>query len=324
MPFDSIQASVGKYHSGATNCYNLAADVAIVVKLLNFIAQADGGTNENKIGGTPSPDQLYTSILRFQQTQNNLGQTPRLSVDGHVDPWGLTLSRLNQLARKIGPVDPLDFPQDLPPFTPLPLFTTDWQFVDVSEVTLALGPARFGSGQIRVKNSEDVIGLNFVSEGAQLGGLSPTPRIPGDDAVVKIMDLLRGNMNSFIKLFTSPNGSAPRLGSILRNPHRVSGELQLKHLAEGAMVLFKGEIGVVNPGISASLIFFGMPNAVLITNSGLPFLAGLGLFEFLVETLVKGRFELQPTAIGLFGKVSTVVGGSVSVSTAKITSAEFI
>jgi hypothetical protein len=86
------------HNNGATNCFNQAADVATIVKLLNLISAAEGGAAADKLPASSSAIQLYRAILRFQQTQNNLGRTPRLSVDGHVDPGAPALARLNQLA----------------------------------------------------------------------------------------------------------------------------------------------------------------------------------------------------------------------------------
>jgi hypothetical protein len=108
MPDDKIQASVGMHKNGTTNCYNLPEDVAKIVKLLNFISDSEGGTGSAKLPPSPSPRQLFLALRNFQQTQNDLGRTPRLSVDGHVDPGANTLARLNQIARRIQPIGPGD------------------------------------------------------------------------------------------------------------------------------------------------------------------------------------------------------------------------
>jgi len=97
MSSETIGASVGMHNNGATNCFNQAPDVAKIIKLLNMISAAEGGAAADKLPSSPSAIQLYRPILRFQQVQNNLGRTPRLSVDGHVDPGDATLARLNQL-----------------------------------------------------------------------------------------------------------------------------------------------------------------------------------------------------------------------------------
>ena len=101
---ETIGASVGMHNNGATNCFNQPADVAKIVKLLNLIAASEGGAAADKLPASPTAVQLYKAILRFQKTQNDLGHTPRLSVDGHVDPGGAALSRLNQLASVTPPV----------------------------------------------------------------------------------------------------------------------------------------------------------------------------------------------------------------------------
>jgi hypothetical protein len=104
MSSETIGASVGMHNNGTTNCFNQAPDVAKIVKLLNMISAAEGGSAADKLPASPSAIQLYRPILRFQQVQNNLGRTPRLSVDGHVDPGDATLARLNQLASIPAPV----------------------------------------------------------------------------------------------------------------------------------------------------------------------------------------------------------------------------
>ncbi|HWY59781.1 MAG TPA: hypothetical protein VNZ03_35285 [Terriglobales bacterium] len=106
MPDDRIQASVGMYNNGNTNCYNLTQDVATITSLLNSIPDAEGGTNSSPLAQSASPTDLFRAILNFQGTQNNLGRVPRLSVDGHVDPEAATLARLNQIAHKVQPIQP--------------------------------------------------------------------------------------------------------------------------------------------------------------------------------------------------------------------------
>jgi hypothetical protein len=116
MPDDTIRASVGMHENGTKNCYNQPADVATIINLLNLSDVAEGGRSDNPLL-LAAPGELYRTILKFQQVQNNLGHTPRLSVDGHVDPNGMTLARLNRTARKVGPLGPNDgpvFPPDLP------------------------------------------------------------------------------------------------------------------------------------------------------------------------------------------------------------------
>jgi hypothetical protein len=108
MPVDMIQGSVGMHHNGTTRCYNFPNDVAAIVRLLNLIDDAEGGISSTQLTASASPVQIFRAIRHFQQTQNDLGCLPKLSVDGHVDPGASTLSRLNQIARKIQPVQPED------------------------------------------------------------------------------------------------------------------------------------------------------------------------------------------------------------------------
>lgn len=94
-----IQASVGMYNTGTTPRHNLPGDVKTIIDLLNSIPGGEGGKKDSAISASGvSPKILYDSIRIFQQKQNGLGKTPRLSVDGHVDPGGQTLNRLNALA----------------------------------------------------------------------------------------------------------------------------------------------------------------------------------------------------------------------------------
>ena len=119
MADDRIQASVGMLHYGTMPCTNLREDVATIIKLLNAISPAAGGTSglDNRLPPTARPLELYDAILRFQQVQNRNVGSPRLSEDGHVDPGDSTLERLNRMARRIGPIGPHEgpfFPPDIP------------------------------------------------------------------------------------------------------------------------------------------------------------------------------------------------------------------
>lgn len=108
MPVDTIQGSVGMHHKGTTKCYNFPNDVTAIVRLLNLIDNAEGGISSTQPTASASPVQIFRAIRHFQQTQNDLGRLPKLSVDGHVDPGASTCSRLNEIARKIQPVQPED------------------------------------------------------------------------------------------------------------------------------------------------------------------------------------------------------------------------
>jgi hypothetical protein len=97
MAARKIHASVGMHKNGTRNCFNLPSDVKTIVDLLNLVSSSDGAPDD-PLPASPSPTELYQSIINFQQTQNDLGRMPRLSVDGHVDPGAPTLDRLNRLA----------------------------------------------------------------------------------------------------------------------------------------------------------------------------------------------------------------------------------
>jgi hypothetical protein len=105
----TIHASVGMHKNGTTKCYNLPADVQAIVGLLNLVSSSDGAPVD-PMPASPSAADLYQAIRNFQKKQNDLGRVPRLSVDGHVDPSGPTLARLNQLATRA----PAPFLPDLP------------------------------------------------------------------------------------------------------------------------------------------------------------------------------------------------------------------
>jgi hypothetical protein len=119
MDAQKIHASVGMHKNGTKNCFNLPRDVQAIVDLLNLVSSADGAPDD-PLPSSPSPAELYRAILNFQKTQNDLGRLPRLSVDGHVDPHGPTLERLNRLANRApAPFIPV-LPDPTPPLGPDP------------------------------------------------------------------------------------------------------------------------------------------------------------------------------------------------------------
>lgn len=88
-----ITASVGMV-DGSTQCYNVASDQETVQNLLNDILLSAGGAGHSLADpiqwGVVSPS-LYQAIINFQ-TSNGL------SVDGHVDPHGSAIARMETLA----------------------------------------------------------------------------------------------------------------------------------------------------------------------------------------------------------------------------------
>jgi len=88
-----ITASVGMV-DGSTQCYNVASDQEIVQDLLNNILLSAGGAGHSLSDpiqwGVVSPS-LYQAIINFQ-TSNGL------SVDGHVDPHGSAIARMEALS----------------------------------------------------------------------------------------------------------------------------------------------------------------------------------------------------------------------------------
>ena len=100
-----VRASVG-IHNGK-QCYNVMSaqqpDQQVVMELLNRIPEAQGGTLS--VTGPkqfPAPrwgicsKELHAAILRFQKSN------PGLIADGHVDPNGHSILRLNKLAGESG------------------------------------------------------------------------------------------------------------------------------------------------------------------------------------------------------------------------------
>lgn len=115
MPID---ASIGKHHSGAVQCYNLPKDQLRVANLLDLVPTSQGGTagalmlSLDKIRWGIVDERLYRAIQVFQRQQ--FGTT-----DGHVDPGQRTIRKLEEMA----------FPNDAPtPSTSDPQLPNQPQF----------------------------------------------------------------------------------------------------------------------------------------------------------------------------------------------------
>jgi hypothetical protein len=97
-----IKASVGKQANGTKECHNVPEDQLAVIWLLNQIGQGDGGRKEAPLADVPRwglcSAALYQAILAFQRRHGGL------SADGHVDPNGGTLRKLNELALRAAPI----------------------------------------------------------------------------------------------------------------------------------------------------------------------------------------------------------------------------
>ncbi len=103
----SITASVGVMvdpNTGAeTQAFNVVADQLVVMRLLNRIPEAQGGTlgvNGPVVWSSPQPGvcdpSMRDAIFSFQQTHS-----PPLFVDGHIDPassGGVAIGVMNDLA----------------------------------------------------------------------------------------------------------------------------------------------------------------------------------------------------------------------------------
>ena len=99
MGYQRITASVGK-HSGGKQCYNYPADQAVVQNLLNAIPAWQGGQEgrlADPIRAGMTSASLQYAIERFQRQQG-------LSQDGHIDPNGAAIKKLNLLASGAPPI----------------------------------------------------------------------------------------------------------------------------------------------------------------------------------------------------------------------------
>ena len=119
-----IQASIGKYHYGAKQCYNLPKDQLHVANLLDLVGKDQGGTDGALLLGLDSfrwglaNEQLYKAIQVFQNKQFG-------SSDGHVDPGEKTIRRLEALAFAQDAPSASNFPGPSTPNTPnRPSFNT--------------------------------------------------------------------------------------------------------------------------------------------------------------------------------------------------------
>ena len=110
MATQTIQASVGMHHNGATKCYNLPKDVATIVGLLNAIDDSLGGTKSSALALSASAPQLSRAIRHFQEQQNGLGKTP------DADPMD-TSTRVSTLARLNEAASAAPTPAPAPPLT---------------------------------------------------------------------------------------------------------------------------------------------------------------------------------------------------------------
>jgi hypothetical protein len=100
MPID---ASIGKHHNGAVQCYNLPKDQLRVANLLDLVPKTQGGTEGtlmlslDKIRWGIVDERLYKAFQVFQRQQFG-------STDGHVDPNQRTIRKLEELAFVADPV----------------------------------------------------------------------------------------------------------------------------------------------------------------------------------------------------------------------------
>ncbi len=110
MPID---ASIGKHHNGATQCYNLPKDQLRVANLLDLVPRTQGGTEGtlmlslDKIRWGIVDERLYKAVQVFQRQQFG-------STDGHVDPNQRTIRKLEELAFATDPAKPTTTDTPLP------------------------------------------------------------------------------------------------------------------------------------------------------------------------------------------------------------------
>jgi hypothetical protein len=101
----SIGSAVGKQPA-----LNSMRDQQTVRDLLMRVMPEDGGPDyiiPNPIGPNRVSPELQKAISAFQKKN-----VPAIYQDGRVDPNGMTIRKLNELARTFFPVDPPQFPED--------------------------------------------------------------------------------------------------------------------------------------------------------------------------------------------------------------------
>ncbi|HEY4361089.1 MAG TPA: hypothetical protein VGN17_08980 [Bryobacteraceae bacterium] len=112
MATKSIGSAVGKQPA-----LNSMRDQQTVRDLLMRVVPEDGGPDyiiPNPAGPNTVSPELQKAIITFQRKN-----VPARYQDGRVDPNGITIRKLNELARAFSPVDPPQFPVD-PVFPPDP------------------------------------------------------------------------------------------------------------------------------------------------------------------------------------------------------------
>jgi len=97
-----IKGRVGRHASSGANCQNWVADQMTVIGLLNLIPPTDGGSGgsldgDHVVAGVAS-DALYKAILAFQR------KYAPAQVSGFVDPASALLTRMENLASRLGSV----------------------------------------------------------------------------------------------------------------------------------------------------------------------------------------------------------------------------
>ena len=95
---ETINFSVGKIN-GLQNCKNDPADKSKVIRLINSVDAGRGGSKEKPVSDDGRKEycspELHTAILTFQRKHSGL------TADGHIDPTGGTLKKLNELTKDV-------------------------------------------------------------------------------------------------------------------------------------------------------------------------------------------------------------------------------
>ena len=248
----SIKASVG-IHSGK-QCYNVVADQQVVIGLLNRVSMSNGGTREQPLDASPrwgmcSPA-LQKAILRFQAIYS-------LSQDGHVDPGGQTIRRMNQAAGDVlqgGPGAVGKKGAGVAGNYPEPWYVDSLSLSGVSVINDVGGGAYRGS--ISVVNADSGEFTFAIMGGGVAVGIS--------DGVPK--SVLGAAVNT---LTSSLGGSLANLDSDTSGvciPMR--GGLNRTSFNGSCLGMFIGE-GLTIYGASQWALFFGMPGAYFDTGVGL-------------------------------------------------------
>ncbi len=252
-----IKASVGI--AGGKQCYNVVSDQLIIIDLLNSIPVANGGCREKRLSGAPRwgvcSGALHSAIVAFQSANG-------LSVDGHVDPGGRMIQKLNLLS--LLHQDPGNLTPQFGPDLPYPIGPTGeskppaiWRVSDLSlsglSVVSGAGAGAY-SGQIKFSHPDNGdVALSIRGSGFAAGYAGSLPLSAKGLAGSVVQFIVENFGTSLDSLPSSTLGvcyQSPPWGNALdRNAFR--------GVCYGGF--FSEAIGVV--GQAEWVLFFGIPDS---------------------------------------------------------------